>query len=135
MPTWELEIAPNRVETFEGTIEEAVAQAIALEPSFEKTFFEAADEAVAAADATESKRSLSPRAALCYNRSDWQQCSASAIEAGVRYLRGVSGKPRLGAGPGACSRVSCSYNSAIFICNDVSRSFLMKGGFSCLRKC
>jgi hypothetical protein len=38
----------------------------------------------------------------------------------VRYLRRVQGRPRNGPRPGNCGRVSCSYKSAIWWCNDVS---------------
>lgn len=37
---------------------------------------------------------------------------------GVPYLKGVQGEPVQGPGPGSCGRVSCSYNSAIWWCND-----------------
>ncbi|KAK3334313.1 hypothetical protein B0H65DRAFT_481493 [Neurospora tetraspora] len=42
--------------------------------------------------------------------------SVSAIHDGEGYLYGLGGTPRLGANK--CSRVSCSWNSAIFVCND-----------------
>lgn len=40
---------------------------------------------------------------------------------GIAYLKSVTGTPVNGPGPGTCNRVSCSYNSAIYWCNDVSR--------------
>ncbi|KAE8135101.1 hypothetical protein BDV38DRAFT_294917 [Aspergillus pseudotamarii] len=40
------------------------------------------------------------------------------IEEGIRYLHSVPGQPTNGPGPGNCGRVSCSYNSAIWWCND-----------------
>lgn len=45
IPQGELEIAPGRVEVFESTIEEDVAQAIAMEPSFETVFTKAVEDA------------------------------------------------------------------------------------------
>ncbi|KAL2827680.1 hypothetical protein BJY01DRAFT_255602 [Aspergillus pseudoustus] len=40
------------------------------------------------------------------------------IKQGIKYLRKVKGSPRLSAGPNECGRVSCSYNAAIYWCND-----------------
>ncbi|KAK1778755.1 hypothetical protein QBC45DRAFT_413289 [Copromyces sp. CBS 386.78] len=40
----------------------------------------------------------------------------SAIQDGQGYLNGLGGKPKIKAG--TCSRVSCSYWSAIWVCND-----------------
>lgn len=37
----------------------------------------------------------------------------------VQYLYGVGGKPTNGPGRGACTRVSCAYNTAVVWCNDV----------------
>lgn len=44
----------------------------------------------------------------------------SAWEDGIKYLKGVPGKPVNGPGPGQCGRVSCSWRTAIIWCNDVS---------------
>ncbi|KAL6702812.1 hypothetical protein ACN47E_000898 [Coniothyrium glycines] len=48
----------------------------------------------------------------------WPFCNAGRIQEGINYLRGVGGQPREGPGPGRCGRVSCSYNAAIWWCND-----------------
>ncbi|KAI6088723.1 hypothetical protein F4821DRAFT_257562 [Hypoxylon rubiginosum] len=37
---------------------------------------------------------------------------------GIDYLRGKTGQCHMDAGPYVCSRISCSYDSAIFWCND-----------------
>ncbi|KAM7189900.1 hypothetical protein V8F33_009809 [Rhypophila sp. PSN 637] len=44
--------------------------------------------------------------------------SKSAIEDGIYYLRQVPGRPWMRSGPRACAQVSCSWNSAIWWCND-----------------
>ncbi|KAJ3548812.1 hypothetical protein NM208_g817 [Fusarium decemcellulare] len=43
-----------------------------------------------------------------------------AIEEGIKYLRGELGNAPCGldSGPRVCTRVSCSYDSAIWLCND-----------------
>ncbi|KAI1326794.1 hypothetical protein F5Y16DRAFT_410729 [Xylariaceae sp. FL0255] len=43
---------------------------------------------------------------------------AIRIEQGAKYLQGVKGMCGLGPGPGNCGRISCSYGSAIYWCND-----------------
>ncbi|KAK4200243.1 hypothetical protein QBC40DRAFT_226243 [Triangularia verruculosa] len=61
----------------------------------------------------------------CFGR--WQKCPWNHINAGQRYLRSLPADkpPKNGAGPGNCGRVSCSYNSAIWWCNDASLSWIL----------
>ncbi|KAI1332852.1 hypothetical protein F5Y16DRAFT_407446 [Xylariaceae sp. FL0255] len=40
------------------------------------------------------------------------------IEQGVTYLQKVKGRCGNGPGPGNCGRISCSYDAAIYWCND-----------------
>ncbi|KAI1395053.1 hypothetical protein F4819DRAFT_506214 [Hypoxylon fuscum] len=40
------------------------------------------------------------------------------IEEGIDYLKGKTGRCYIGPGPRFCSRLSCSYHSAIYWCND-----------------
>ncbi|KAI2606781.1 hypothetical protein GGR54DRAFT_408896 [Hypoxylon sp. NC1633] len=40
------------------------------------------------------------------------------IKEGIEYLRGKTGQCYLGPGPRVCTRISCSYTSAIAWCND-----------------
>ncbi|KAI1462921.1 uncharacterized protein F4812DRAFT_469662 [Daldinia caldariorum] len=40
------------------------------------------------------------------------------IEQGIEYLKGIQGRCHVGPGPRVCTRVSCSYESAISWCND-----------------
>ncbi|PHH79465.1 hypothetical protein CDD80_4692 [Ophiocordyceps camponoti-rufipedis] len=44
--------------------------------------------------------------------------SITEIREGIAYLASLGGPPFLPKGPGSCSRVSCSWNSAIWVCND-----------------
>ena len=58
----------------------------------------------------------------------WSYCWRSAIVDGLDHLYSAPGKAKDGPGPGECGRVSCSYNSAIWWCNDVSlRTFCVEG--------
>ena len=47
-----------------------------------------------------------------------QPAYAEYIQQGAKYLARLGGKPLMPAN--SCHRVSCSYNSAIYLCNDVS---------------
>ncbi|KAI1180656.1 hypothetical protein F4777DRAFT_573886 [Nemania sp. FL0916] len=40
------------------------------------------------------------------------------IRQGINYLHKIHGNCTIGPGPGNCSRVSCSYQSGIWFCND-----------------
>ncbi|KAL4885944.1 hypothetical protein BJY04DRAFT_179578 [Aspergillus karnatakaensis] len=76
------------------------------------------------ADANTNSNSLTKRTdfsganLICYPDHIWDRAGREAINNGIDYLRGVPGQPVAGPGPGACARVSCSYNSAIWWCND-----------------
>ncbi|CAN8101518.1 unnamed protein product [Discula destructiva] len=48
-----------------------------------------------------------------------------SVNDGIKYLNQLQGTPQLGQGPGNCSRVSCSWASAIYWCNDNSNSKLL----------
>ncbi|KAM7206551.1 hypothetical protein V8F20_002677 [Naviculisporaceae sp. PSN 640] len=52
------------------------------------------------------------------NNKWWQPAVTEYIVDRIKYLRGVPGKPEASPGPGECGRVSCSYNGAIWWCND-----------------
>ncbi|KAF6794991.1 hypothetical protein CSOJ01_13569 [Colletotrichum sojae] len=53
---------------------------------------------------------------ICNGR--WSETDAQTTWDNIKYLRTVGGKPRLGAGPSTCSRVSCSWGAGITWCND-----------------
>ncbi|KAL0474013.1 hypothetical protein QR685DRAFT_470459 [Neurospora intermedia] len=50
--------------------------------------------------------------------------TVSAIHDGESYLYGLQGQPRLAANK--CSRVSCSWNSAIVVCNDNNHDITLR---------
>lgn len=52
-----------------------------------------------------------PAARYC-DLDGWGRCSTNRVQQGIYYLGDVPG-------PGSCGRVSCSYNAAIYWCNDV----------------
>lgn len=115
-----------------GSVEEIHAQLLNLNPNFDKDF--PADQGKAA---TVDSRSLSKRfgpqcGTSLNNYGGWNFASANGIQNGINYLRGVQGKPTLG--PKQCSRVSCSWDDAIWWCNDNGNSITLPG-FNTIADC
>ncbi|GFF63739.1 hypothetical protein IFM60648_01027 [Aspergillus lentulus] len=95
-----------------GTVEEVYAHLKTLNPGFEEEFPPVAhNDVIEARGADYTMQSY-------YCHGPWPTCSWYRIQQGVSYLDGVPGRPSQGPGPGSCGRVSCSYNSAIYWCND-----------------
>ncbi|KAF6814984.1 hypothetical protein CMUS01_12544 [Colletotrichum musicola] len=122
IPEWEVETAPGGpVVTVSGTVQQAIAELEKINPNF-KTDFNITDVAEADVPVPEVAGSLQKRTdfkgskVICNNFG--RAASYTAYLDGINYLRGVSGKPYAPAGPGACGRVSCSDNTAIWWCND-----------------
>ncbi|OAR03175.1 hypothetical protein LLEC1_04011 [Akanthomyces lecanii] len=101
---WDVEVSPGQVQVLNGTVEEVYSQVLQLNPDY-------------ALSTTAQRRSeLQPRSRLvCGN---YGLAHKNRILEGVRYLRTLNAAPRNGPGPANCGRVSCSYNSAIWWCND-----------------
>ncbi|KAI0432627.1 hypothetical protein F5Y09DRAFT_137059 [Xylaria sp. FL1042] len=55
---------------------------------------------------------------LCDIQWDPPFASVFHIRQGISYLHKIHGNCTIGPGPGNCSRVSCSYYSGIWFCND-----------------
>lgn len=109
---WEVEVSPGKIATLNGTVQEVIAQAQAINPGF--ALQEIGPEPV-------KKRRRGPlsrrEVKFCNN---FGAADVGAILEGVSYLRRLGGSANMKAGPRVCSRVSCSYDSAIYLCNDVS---------------
>ncbi|KAG9250323.1 uncharacterized protein F5Z01DRAFT_677884 [Emericellopsis atlantica] len=132
---WELQSHPDG-ETFsmEGTVEQVHQELTRRNPNYLADFGIELDERD-----DDSNDALVTRD-TCH--SEWHSivcgwdspiAETKAIRAGISYLRGVPGKPHLGAGPGNCSRVSCSYSSAIYWCNDRNKAWSL-GSFNSIAK-
>ncbi|KAI1351451.1 hypothetical protein F5Y01DRAFT_304742 [Xylaria sp. FL0043] len=55
---------------------------------------------------------------ICDVKWDLPFASVFHIRQGISYLRKIHGNCTNGPGPGNCSRVSCSWSSGIWFCND-----------------
>lgn len=125
VPEWDVEVTPGGEKvTLRGTIEEVHAQLLERNPNWDEDFPEQVED-LAERDLgeegftpIEKRTDFSGSKYFCYAR--WPTTARARIVEGISYLRRVRGKPSLRAGPGRCSRVSCSWNAAIYWCNDVS---------------
>ncbi|OAQ71525.1 hypothetical protein VFPBJ_10304 [Purpureocillium lilacinum] len=83
----------------DGTVQEARAQLLRLNPNWDSDFRRARELGSSAL----TKRNMWDGADVsCENR--WGAVRPDAIKDGIKYLRGVEGKPSMGPGPGVCAR-------------------------------
>ncbi|KUJ19191.1 uncharacterized protein LY89DRAFT_479656 [Mollisia scopiformis] len=105
-----------------GTIQEINTQMVANFPDFNMDALVAANlakreaEAEAATPANLFTRSKSGMLCWPVPSQDWSLCSVSVIGQGITYLDNFNGL--CGVGANSCVRISCSYSSAIYLCND-----------------
>jgi hypothetical protein len=134
-PSWTFEIHPgtggaNAV--FNGTVQHAREQMIEAYPGWDKEFVAWAENqhkqnstvsTASPASTTFTKRGDQPG-----TKDDWWPAVCGGFSAGqwdaatdgVAYLKNHGGQWSVEAGPRVCGRISCSYDTAIFVCNDVS---------------
>lgn len=120
IPEWEVELYPGGpMVKARGTVEEVRAEMIKRNPDFETHYpinTTVIDEEFTALD---KRTDFTGSTHYCANMGParlWR------VKEGIAYLRGLKGQPTNGPGPGACGRVSCSWNSGIWWCNNVRNS-------------
>lgn len=128
---WEVQATPSgEMIKLNGTVKSVHEQLLAINPNYEAEFaalepeqgVEHDEDLEATASGDLAKRTdFSTYKYECFGR--WRGASPKYILQGIKYLRKLPGRPTNGPGPGACGRVSCSWNSAISWCNDVSLFF------------
>lgn len=114
--TWELETESGATVNLTGTIEQVLQYAELNQiPLKQNPDYNVSDAS------SSSSTSIHARAGetLDCNVAQLNLARVDKINDGVTYLRQVAGKPANGPGPNNCGRVSCSWNSAIYWCNDV----------------
>ncbi|KAK2728518.1 hypothetical protein CKAH01_10873 [Colletotrichum kahawae] len=112
---------PTEAELFAGT--NYVYQApLNINPNYDADFG-VEDIQVNVSPALERRTDFTGSSYFCRGR--WVNGIASYAMTGIDYLYKVQGKPRNGAGPGNCGRVSCSGvengGTAIWWCNDENK--------------
>lgn len=100
--------------TLTGTAEDIYAQILKLNPSYNATDFED--------DNDSSLEKRKPVGDILCNLG-YSKARTDATRDGIAYLGKMKGYCGVGAGPRICSRLACSWNSAIYMCNDVSFPF------------
>ncbi|KAK0618993.1 hypothetical protein B0T14DRAFT_565892 [Immersiella caudata] len=96
-----------------GTVEQVVAQLTKINPDYEKNVLAAANMTRLGADAESGLWHY-----LYHDCLTWPVAWTRRVWEGIMYLDGHDGVPTMGPGPAACARVSCSWDSAIWWCND-----------------
>ncbi|KAE9966144.1 hypothetical protein BLS_007202 [Venturia inaequalis] len=122
-PSFDLPVVPgnwDKTENYNGTIQHAMQQMDEAHPGWLKEF----DAHVAAHS---PNASIAKRDEPC-KYQQWKadvRCKEEmsggqwdALHDGFVYLQKLAGKGGMRAGPRACGRISCSYDTAIFTCND-----------------
>ena len=110
---WEARATPGGpVVRVKGTVEDVVAELAKTNPDIRENII------AAAANKQVMDTKYEQESYQCFGR--WKPAPRDVIKQGIDYLRGVNGQPSLGPGLGNCTRVSCSYDAAIWWCNDVS---------------
>ncbi|KAM3516390.1 hypothetical protein NHJ13051_009957 [Beauveria bassiana] len=111
---WSVEVFPGKFQLFNGTAEEVHAQALSVNPNFKPP-------SASTARGLKEKRGHVDCGGL-------QPANKQAIRNGAAYLRNLPpGRPTNGPGPNNCGRVSCSYNSGIWWCNDSTSQKSLNG--------
>ncbi|KAK4130059.1 hypothetical protein BT67DRAFT_465288 [Trichocladium antarcticum] len=108
---WEVEVTPGHTELLNGTIQEAYEQAHQINPDFTPPG--------SGKDTAEGTviRGLHEKRGHVTCGGFKTGVVVPTLD-GVRYLRRITGKPHNQPGPRYCTRVSCSWKSAIWWCND-----------------
>ncbi|GMG03635.1 unnamed protein product [Aspergillus oryzae] len=110
---WEVEASPSNKLRLRGTIEEVTNQVRSIKSNYKYERRDGTNASTASLEKHYDEESL-----VCYPNG-WGAADGNTVQEGVEYLKNdVAGKPTNGPGPGNCGRVSCSYNNAIWWCND-----------------
>ncbi|KAK4179556.1 hypothetical protein QBC36DRAFT_179820 [Triangularia setosa] len=105
--------------TVTGTIQEAIAQMEASYPGWNATFQAhlPPPPTIGGFNSISAAALEDPESYIC-KVNQWKEAGQLSIVWGIEYLRGLTGSAKNGPGPGECGRVSCSWGSAIWWCND-----------------
>ncbi|CCC04870.1 hypothetical protein SMACR_04238 [Sordaria macrospora] len=112
--TWQVKARPDGpTMNVTGTIQQVFDALDKANPNFRHDFG-IANKSVLPATA-ESSSSYEVEKVVC---TGFDYARKDATQDGIKHLNSVPGAPANGPGPGNCGRVSCSYDSAIYWCND-----------------
>lgn len=105
--------------TLNGTVQQIYQQVLEINPEYESEFGPVWNTTTPTPDEIRRATLAAERRETWSDCGHWDPARAEAIWEGINHLNHVSGRPVSRPGPGVCGRVSCSYDSAIWWCNDV----------------
>lgn len=119
---WQVPVSlDGRTVTLNGTVEQFYDQLQEINPEYEAEFGTIYDKnTTTLLEIWRTPGAMERQHDASSDCGHWDPARAEAIWEGINHLNHVSGKPVSKPGPGVCGRVSCSYDSAIWWCNDVS---------------
>ncbi|KAK3402525.1 hypothetical protein B0T20DRAFT_449583 [Sordaria brevicollis] len=112
--TWEIVTASGTTVNITGTVEQVFQYAEKKNIAFKQISDVPPPSTLD--DLTKNRWDPSVHRLMCFKNDNL--ADLEAIERGIKYLNKIPGKPVNGPGPGNCGRVSCSWNSAIYWCNN-----------------
>ncbi|WYZ33917.1 hypothetical protein EsH8_I_000193 [Colletotrichum jinshuiense] len=117
IPEWEVQATPGGKNlSFHGTVEHVVDELTQVNPQYAKSFgIDFGSIEKTSHGPLQKRADFSKTPYICHN---FDTGLVSAGWEGIDYLRKVPGKPKASAGPASCGQVSCSWNTAIWWCND-----------------
>ncbi|KAF6803853.1 hypothetical protein CMUS01_14989 [Colletotrichum musicola] len=122
IPQWDFEVTPSGDHVvLNGTVEQVVEQLRESNPKLMVSFNLSGKDGQEITALGENV----PALPLSLFRTQCHAFRPGAVvswAAGIRYLEAVPGKPANGPGPGECGRVSCSYNTQIWWCNEDTKT-------------
>ncbi|KAI3332150.1 hypothetical protein HD806DRAFT_184132 [Xylariaceae sp. AK1471] len=119
--TWTGPIVPGGENySFQGTVQEVFAQANAIRA---KLGFPLEPHPTSNTNTTVFSRNEDSLTARQWDKDICNvglpgSAAAHIIDDGIKFVSKSTADCSLGAGPGTCGRISCSYNAAIYWCND-----------------
>ncbi|OHF03595.1 hypothetical protein CORC01_00914 [Colletotrichum orchidophilum] len=118
IPSWEFEPLPGGKVHINGTVEEALAQLKQMNPNYEppNPAPRTSTRSVFASLRRRQQTIITKDNVICNNSPPTNHFPV--VAEGVKHLRSVKGQPQASGGPANCGRVSCSYGTAIWFCND-----------------
>ncbi|KAE8133638.1 hypothetical protein BDV38DRAFT_274208 [Aspergillus pseudotamarii] len=119
---WEVEYSPGNKLRLRGTVEEVTNHVRSLNPNYKGSELQTETRNDTDALTGSLEKRYDEESLICYPNG-WGAADGNKVQEGIEYLKNdVAGKPTNGPGPGNCGRVSCSYNNAIWWCNDNTES-------------
>ncbi|PWI69230.1 hypothetical protein PCL_00877 [Purpureocillium lilacinum] len=121
--TWDVKVRPDEESIqLEGTAQEVYRRLVELNPNYDVDFANATSADDAGEGELQRRTDFRNSNIICSDRSPpyapFGRMDARSYYEANNYLGRLKGSPTLDAGPRVCGRVSCSYDGAVYVCND-----------------